>query len=99
MNKLKNMRLSTMLGAGFALVIAIGFFVALFARIQLVSVGNNLNYAANVRLVNLLTIVKIKDNITDNAHDIRDMALYTTLPHTEEESREYQPGARKAHRR
>ncbi|WP_395489647.1 methyl-accepting chemotaxis protein [Cedecea davisae] len=89
MNKLKNMRLSTMLGAGFALVIAIGFFVALFARMQLVSVGNNLNYAANVRLVNLLTIVKIKDNITDNAHDIRDMALYTTLPHTEEESREY----------
>ncbi len=89
MNKLKNMRLSTMLGAGFALVIAIGFFVALFARMQLVSVGNNLNYAANVRLVNLLIIVKIKDNITDNAHDIRDMALYTTLPHTEEESREY----------
>lgn len=89
MNKLKNMRLSTMLGAGFALVIAIGFFVALFARMQLVSVGNNLNYAANVRLVNLLIIVKIKDNITDNAHDIRDMALYTTLPHTEAESREY----------
>jgi methyl-accepting chemotaxis protein len=89
MNKLKNMRLSTMLGAGFALVIAIGFFVALFARMQLVSVGNNLNYAANVRLVNLLMIVKIKDNITDNAHDIRDMALFTTLPHTEEESRDY----------
>lgn len=89
MNKLKNLRLSTMLGAGFALVIAIGFFVALFARMQLVSVGNNLNYAANVRLVNLLLIVKIKDNITDNAHDIRDMALFTTLPHTEAESREY----------
>ncbi|WPU22481.1 methyl-accepting chemotaxis protein [Cedecea neteri] len=89
MNKLKNMRLSTMLGAGFALVIAIGFFVALFARMQLVSVGNNLNYAANVRLVNLLLIVKIKDNITDNAHDIRDMALFTTLPHTEAESRDY----------
>jgi methyl-accepting chemotaxis protein len=89
MNKLKNMWLSTMLGAGFALVIAIGFFVALFARMQLVSVGNNLNYAANVRLVNLLMIVKIKDNITDNAHDIRDMALFTTLPHTEEESRDY----------
>lgn len=89
MNKLKNMRLSTMLGAGFALVIAIGFFVALFARIQLVSVGNNLNRTANVRLVTLLTIVKIKDNVIDNAHDIRDMALYNTLPHTEEESREY----------
>ncbi len=89
MNKLKNMRLSTMLGAGFALIIAIGFVVGLFARMQLVSVGTNLNYTANIRLVNLLTIVKIKDNITDNAQDIRDMALYTTLPHTEEESREH----------
>ena len=82
MNKLKNIRLSTMLGAGFALIIAIGFVVGLFARMQLVSVGTNLNYTANIRLVNLLTIVKIKDNITDNAQDIRDMALYTTLPHT-----------------
>ncbi|MFZ4835143.1 methyl-accepting chemotaxis protein [Rouxiella sp. Mn2063] len=89
MNKLKNMRLSTMLGAGFALVIAIGFFVALFARVQLVSIGNNLNYTANTRLVNLLIVMKIKDNITDNAHDIRDMALFTTLPHSEEQSREY----------
>jgi len=89
MNKLKTMRLSTMLAAGFAVVIAIGFFVALFARMQLATVAHNMDYAVNTRLVNLQLIIKIKDNITDNAHDIRDLALYTTQPHSDNEYREY----------
>ena len=89
MNKLKSMRLSTMLAAGFAVVIAIGFFVALFARIQLAAVAHNMDYAVNTRLVNLQLIIKIKDNITDNAHDIRDLALYTTQPHSDNEYRAY----------
>ena len=89
MNKLKNMRLSTMLAAGFAVVIAIGFCVALFARMQLAAVANNMDYAVNTRLVNLQLIIKIKDNITDNAQDIRDLALYTTQPHSDNEYREY----------
>lgn len=89
MKKLKSMRLSTMLGAGFAVVITIGLFVALFARTQLATVANNMDYAVNTRLVNLQLIIKIRDNITDNAHDIRDMALYTTQPHSEHEYKEY----------
>lgn len=89
MNKLKNMRLSTMLAAGFAVVIAIGFVVAVFARMQLAAVANNMDYAVNTRLVNLQLMIKIKDNITDNAQDIRDLALYTTQPHSENEYQEY----------
>ncbi|MCS3434362.1 methyl-accepting chemotaxis protein [Klebsiella sp. BIGb0407] len=89
MNKLKSMRLSTMLAAGFAVVIAIGFIVALFARMQLTTVANNMDYAVNTRLVNLQLIIKIKDNITDNAQDIRDLALYTTQPHSDDEYRTY----------
>lgn len=89
MNKLKSMRLSTMLAAGFAVVIAIGFFVALFARMQLATIAQNMDYAVNTRLVNLQLIIKIKDNITDNAQDIRDLALYTTQPHNDNEYRAY----------
>lgn len=89
MNKFKNMRLSTMLGAGFAVVIIIGFFVALFARMQLVTVGQNMDYTVNTRLVNLQLITKIKDNITANAYDIRDLALFTTQPHSNQQYQEY----------
>ncbi|MBS0848322.1 methyl-accepting chemotaxis protein [Citrobacter sp. JGM124] len=89
MDKLKNMRLSTMLGAGFAVVIVIGFVVALFARMQLSVVAQNLDYAVNTRLVNLQLIIKIRDNITDNAHDIRDLVLFTTQPHSDTEYQEY----------
>lgn len=89
MNKFKNMRLSTMLGAGFAVVITIGLLVALFARTQLITVGNKMDYAVNIRLVNLQLINEIKDNITANAHDIRDLALFTTQPHSDQEYKEY----------
>ena len=66
-----------MLGSGFALVIVIGFLVALFARGQLTTVGHNLNYLANTRLVNLLLMEHIKDNMNVAAQAIRDMALYS----------------------
>lgn len=92
MNKLKSMRLSTMLMSGFAVVIAIGFLVALFARMQLATVAQNMDYAVNTRLVNLQLIIKIKDNITDNAQDIRDLALYTTQPHSDNQYQEYIKG-------
>ncbi|KHN50208.1 methyl-accepting chemotaxis protein [Pectobacterium fontis] len=89
MNRLKNARLGTMLGLGFAFVILIGLLVAIFARIQLSTVGHNFDYVAKTRLSNLLLIMAIKDKITDNAYETRDMVLYTTQPHSEQEMREY----------
>lgn len=80
MNKLKNMRLTTMLGIGFAVMIIIGFFVALFARMQLVAVGHNMNYSVDVRLVNLQLINDIKDNNTENAYDIKSYPVCRKTP-------------------
>jgi methyl-accepting chemotaxis protein len=59
MKKLKNIRLSIMLVTGFAVVIAIDFFVALFTRRQLATVVHNMDYAVNTRRVNLQLIIKI----------------------------------------
>ncbi|EHD23594.1 MULTISPECIES: methyl-accepting chemotaxis protein [Brenneria] len=87
MHWLKKMRLGTMLGAGFTLVIVIGFLVALFGRIQLVSVGDNLNYLANTRLINLLLLQEIKDNMNIAAQDIRDGSLYDDARRVEEKTR------------
>ncbi|RLM26705.1 chemotaxis protein [Brenneria alni] len=87
MNKLKKMKLSTMLGSGFALVIVIGFLVALFGRIELVSVGSNLNYLSNTRLINLLLMQEIKDNMNIIAQDIRDSSLYSDPRRVEEKIR------------
>ncbi|QTF10425.1 methyl-accepting chemotaxis protein [Brenneria izadpanahii] len=84
MNMLKKMKLGTMLGAGFTLLIVIGFLVALFGRIELVSVGNNLNYLANTRLINLLLMQEIKDNMNIAAQDIRDSSLYSDPRRVEE---------------
>ncbi|MEE3662818.1 methyl-accepting chemotaxis protein [Brenneria sp. g21c3] len=77
MNKLKNMKLSSMLGAGFTLVILLGLLTAIFGRGQLVSVANHMDYLANTRLTNLILMQEIKDNMNTASRLIRDMALYT----------------------
>ncbi|UCZ77357.1 methyl-accepting chemotaxis protein [Dickeya zeae] len=77
MQILKNMKLGTMLGSGFILVILIGFTVAIFGRSQLIHVGNNLDYLSNIRLNNLIAMQEIKDNFNSAARIIRESAIQT----------------------
>lgn len=79
MQILKDMKLGTMLGSGFILVILIGFTVAIFGRSQLIQVGNNLNYLSNIRLNNLIAMQEIKDNFNSTARIIRESAIQTDI--------------------
>ncbi|QTF10426.1 methyl-accepting chemotaxis protein [Brenneria izadpanahii] len=74
MNTLKNMKLGTMLGAGFALIILIGCLVSLFGRMQLADLSGNIQLS-QVRINNLLLMQEVKDNINTMSRVIRNIAL------------------------
>lgn len=75
MNLIKNSSLGKMLGTGFTLVIAIGFLVAVFGRIQLDKLGENIQVLSQVRIANLLMMEEFKDNINTNAIAVRNLVL------------------------
>ncbi|RLM31125.1 methyl-accepting chemotaxis protein [Brenneria salicis] len=75
MNMLRNMKLGTMLGSGFAIVILIGCLVALFGRMQLAELGNNIQLLSQVRINNLLLMQDVKDNINSISRSVRNIAL------------------------
>ncbi|AXW86325.1 methyl-accepting chemotaxis protein [Lonsdalea britannica] len=75
MKLLKNMKLSTMLGSGFSLVIAIGFLVALFGLFQLKQISANVQTLSELRITRLLQFQEFKDNVNVVARSVRDIAL------------------------
>ncbi|MFP1863472.1 methyl-accepting chemotaxis protein [Lonsdalea quercina] len=75
MKLLKNMKLSTMLGSGFSLVIAIGFLVALFGLFQLKQISTNVQTLSELRITRLLQFQEFKDNVNIVARSVRDIAL------------------------
>ncbi|WP_293777550.1 methyl-accepting chemotaxis protein [uncultured Oxalicibacterium sp.] len=75
MNILKNMKLGTMLGSGFFLIIAIGFMVAIFGRVQLSGIGENVNDITENRLPNVLRLKELQDNANLVARATRNLAL------------------------
>ena len=75
MNFFKNVRLGTMLGTGFAIVIAIGLLVAAYGRIQLGQTGSNLQVLSRDRLDILLQLQQIKDNTNVVTRAVRNLAL------------------------
>ncbi|WP_437215315.1 methyl-accepting chemotaxis protein [Pectobacterium sp. LFLA-215] len=79
MNLIKNSSLGKMLGTGFTLVIAIGFLVAVFSRIQLDRLGENIQLLSQVRMTNLLMMQEFKDNINANALAIRNLTMEEDL--------------------
>ncbi|WP_420064354.1 methyl-accepting chemotaxis protein [Pectobacterium colocasium] len=79
MNLIKNSSLGKMLGTGFTLVIAIGFLVAVFGRIQLDRLGENIQLLSQVRMTNLLMMQEFKDNINANALAIRNLTMEEDL--------------------
>ncbi|MBJ7222120.1 MULTISPECIES: methyl-accepting chemotaxis protein [unclassified Brenneria] len=84
MNFLKNMKLGTMLGSGFAVIILIGFVVSLFGRMQLAELGGNIQLS-QVRINNLLLMQEVKDNINTLSRVIRNIALMDDRQEMEEQ--------------
>lgn len=77
MQFLRNMKLSSMLAFGFATVIAIGFLVAAYARLQLVQVGNEIQVLAQERVANMLLLQELRDDIGLIERQVRNLALLT----------------------
>ncbi|SFF17449.1 methyl-accepting chemotaxis protein [Paracidovorax wautersii] len=75
MHFFKNVRLGTMLGTGFAIVIAIGLLVAAYGRVQLGQTGSNLQVLSRDRLDILLQLQQIKDNTNVVTRAVRNLAL------------------------
>ncbi|ULR30965.1 methyl-accepting chemotaxis protein [Dickeya fangzhongdai] len=77
MSILKNMKLATMLGAGFAIVLVISLFVSGYGQIQLRQQGNNINALASDQLEGLLLVQELKDNLNSLAIAVRNLTLFT----------------------
>ncbi|ACS87616.1 methyl-accepting chemotaxis protein [Musicola paradisiaca] len=77
MSLFKNMKLATMLGAGFAVVLMISFFVSAYGQFQLRQQSNNVNNLATDQLEGLLLIQELKDNLNSVAISARNLTLFT----------------------
>ncbi|QIZ49422.1 methyl-accepting chemotaxis protein [Dickeya zeae] len=71
----KDMKLGSMLGIGFTMVIAIGFLVAIYGQLQLRQLGTDIQTLSKKRITNLLLIQEYKDNMNITARIIRNIAL------------------------
>lgn len=69
--------MGTMLGVGFVALIFIGFALALLGRFYVVAASNDVRQISEDRLVKILLIQQIKDNINVVARTVRNMALLT----------------------
>ncbi|WP_192458600.1 methyl-accepting chemotaxis protein [Musicola keenii] len=85
MSIFKNMKLATMLGAGFAVVLMISFFVSAYGQFQLRQQSNNVNRLASDQLEGLLLIQELKDNLNSIAISARNLTLFTTPEHVAQE--------------
>ncbi|MGM3173757.1 methyl-accepting chemotaxis protein [Dickeya lacustris] len=75
MNTLHNMKLSTMLGSSFAMVIIIGFIVAGFGRIQLWQLSSNIKDLSDNRVPKLIMMQTYQSNIMTVTNAARDLVL------------------------
>ncbi|WP_042867702.1 methyl-accepting chemotaxis protein [Dickeya poaceiphila] len=71
----KEMKLSSMLGTGFAMVIAIGFLVAIYGQLQLRHLSTDIQMLSKDRITNLLLIQEYKDNMNIVARVVRNIVL------------------------
>ncbi|MCV9879853.1 methyl-accepting chemotaxis protein [Brenneria izbisi] len=85
MNFMKKMKLGTMLGTGFASVIIIGLLVAIFGRVQLVSLGDNIESLSEKNLANLMLIQDAKNGFDTVARSVRNIGLHTDRNRMQEE--------------
>ncbi|UUE09856.1 methyl-accepting chemotaxis protein [Dickeya zeae] len=71
----KDMKLGSMLGIGFTMVIVIGFLVAIYGQLQLRQLSTDIQTLSKKRITNLLLIQEYKDNLNIAARVIRNIVL------------------------
>jgi methyl-accepting chemotaxis protein len=69
------MKLGTLLTCGFAVVIVLGFLIAIFSRSYLNQASTNVNELVNDRMVKLQLLQDVKDNVNLVARALRNMVL------------------------
>ncbi|MBP2849985.1 methyl-accepting chemotaxis protein [Dickeya oryzae] len=77
MSILKNMKLATMLGAGFAIVLVISFVVSGYGQLQLRQQASNVHELASDQLEGLLLVQELKDNLNILAISVRNLTMFT----------------------
>ncbi|WP_317178164.1 methyl-accepting chemotaxis protein [Pectobacterium sp. HCp5_1] len=77
MSIFKNMRLATMLGTGFVLVLGISLLIALYGQFQLRQQSNTTEKLASNQIEGLLLIQELKDNLNSTAIAVRNLTLFT----------------------
>ncbi len=70
-----NMKVGTRLGLGFALVILAGLIVAVFGRVQLGNVNDDVKLLVEDRMVKVERLNQVKDNLNLVARAVRNIAL------------------------
>jgi methyl-accepting chemotaxis protein len=77
MNAFNNLRIGVRLGIGFALLIATALAMAVYARIALGSVNDELHLLTDDRIVKIEQLTTVKDNVNIIARSVRTIALTT----------------------
>ncbi|MFJ5429311.1 methyl-accepting chemotaxis protein [Pectobacterium actinidiae] len=86
-NLLKNMKLGTMLGTGFASVIIIGLMVAVLGRFHLVDLGEDIESLSEKNLASLILIQDAKSGFDAVARSVRNIGLTDDRNRIQEEKR------------
>ncbi|WP_116186532.1 methyl-accepting chemotaxis protein [Pectobacterium aquaticum] len=87
MNFLSKMKLSAMLGTGFASVIIIGLMVAILGRVHLANLGKDIESLSEKNLTNLLLIQDTKSGFEVVARVVRNIGLSQDSARIQEEKR------------
>lgn len=77
MQRIRNIKLGTLLGSGFAAVIIIGVLVAGFGRMHLADLGQTTDGLAKQHLNNLFVLQELKDNLNVTIKSTLRMLLMT----------------------
>ncbi len=77
MNQLKNLKIGTRLGLGFALLIVAALAIALVGRIQLGALSDEIRFLTEDRMVKVEQLTEVKDDLNVIARGVRNMALLT----------------------
>ncbi|MFE8645554.1 methyl-accepting chemotaxis protein [Sphingomonas sp. NCPPB 2930] len=80
MTFIKNLKLGTLLGVGFSILILCSVFIAVLGRAQLHQVGDDIKALAEDRIAAVLMARDIKDNVNIIARAARNIALLTDVP-------------------
>ncbi len=75
MNALRNLKVGTMLGAGFSIVIFLGVLIALVGNLRLNALSASIDSLSRVRIAEVLKAQELKDNVNLIARVIRNIVI------------------------